>query len=154
MQHQSLQTVGSVINQSLSVVGRQGLLQSVCVVSLGEKDKFAVAARLIVVGRRLVLLTNLSWTYSDQLILEPTNLFPESEFSCQDSCICVPLLVCVSLLLHTLPPRNSDDCFRAAQKYLGIKKRLPEIFGFHLLGCISCFFFLPPLHKTTYFCPS
>ena len=40
LQHQSLQTVGSVINQSQSVVSRQGLLQSVCGVSLvGEKDK-------------------------------------------------------------------------------------------------------------------
>ena len=81
LQHQSLQTVGSVINQNLSVVGRQGLLQSVCGVSLGEKDKFAVAARLIVVGSRLVLLANLFWTYSDQLILLPTNLFPEFEFT-------------------------------------------------------------------------
>ena len=67
LQHQSLQTVGSVINQSQSVVSRQGLLQSVPGASfLGEKDKFAVAVRLIVVGSsRLFLLANLFWTYSD-----------------------------------------------------------------------------------------
>ena len=48
-----------------------------------EKDKFAVAARLIVVGSsRLFLLANLFWTYSDQPILVPTNLFREFEFTC------------------------------------------------------------------------
>ena len=53
--------------------------------------------------------------------------------------------------LNTLSPRNSDDSFKDAQKYLCIKKTFPEIFGFHLRGCISCSFFLAPLHKTTYF---
>ena len=39
LQHQSLQTVGSVINQSQSVVSRQGLLQSVRGSSLGGKGQ-------------------------------------------------------------------------------------------------------------------
>ena len=90
LQHQSLQTVGSVINQSQSVVSRQGLLQSVPGASfLGEKDKFAVAVRLIVVGSsRLFLLANLFWTYSDQLILLPTNLFHKYKTKSKSETFC------------------------------------------------------------------
>ena len=53
--------------------------------------------------------------------------------------------------LNSSTPRKCDGRFKDAQKYLCIKKTFPEIFGFHLPGCISCSFFLAPLHKTTYF---
>ena len=71
---------------------------------LGEKDKFAVAVRLIVVGSsRLFLLANLFWTYSDQPILGPTNLFPEFEFTCTKILVFVfHLLVCFSSSILSL----------------------------------------------------
>ena len=52
----------------------------------------------------------------------------------------------------TLPPRNSDDCFKAAQKYLCIKKTAPRNIRFPSPWLyFMLLFLLSPLNKTTYF---
>ena len=112
--------------ENLSVVGRQGLYK-VSLASRGEKTRLPVG--YCWQQDRLTFL-DIFWSTFSQKNLHT-------------------LLVCK--IQGYITTKELWWLFQGRTEIPLHQKPLPEIFGFHLLGCISSSFFLAPLNKRTYF---